>query len=133
MLNHLFVSQVPSLTPVLACQDGTVYSLRDSSVRHRLPLESIPTALRLLGNDGGASGECLVYGTDSGQLGLVRCSRAGPSLQWALQSSSSPTSSRASVTSLHFYDLKGTGVDQLIVGRDDGQVQVYEFSGIIRK
>jgi len=116
---------VPSLTPLLACQDGTIYSLRESSIRHRLPLDSIPSALQLFRNDGGSSGECVVYGTFSGEIGLMRCSRAGPTVQWILQN----PASKAAVTSLDFYDLKGItdGLLQLIVGRDDGFVEVYEL------
>lgn len=116
---------MPSLTPLLACQDGTIYSLRESSIRHRLPLDSIPSALQLFRNDGGSSGESVVYGTFSGEIGLMRCSRAGPNVQWILQN----PASKAAVTSLDFYDLKGSddGLLQLIVGRDDGFVEVYEL------
>lgn len=117
------LTQVPSLTPLLGCQDGTIYSLRDSTVRHRLPLDGIPTAIQLFRNDGGTSGEWIVFGTSLGQIGLVRWSRAGPSMQWVMQ-----LPSRTTVTSLDFYDVNDSGTSQLIVGRDDGVVEVYQLS-----
>ena len=116
---------MPSLTPLLACQDSTVYSLRDSSIRHQLPLDGIPTVIQLFHADGGTSGEWIVFGTSCGRIGLVCWSRAGPSVQWILSPSAQ---SNAAVTSLDFYELNESG-HQLIVGRDDGTVQVYEFSG----
>ncbi|KAI9565490.1 hypothetical protein GHT06_009282 [Daphnia sinensis] len=117
------LDKVPSLTPLLGCQDGTIYSLRDSAVRHRLPLDGIPTAMQLFQNDGGTSGEWVVYGTSLGQIGLVRWSRAGPAVEWVMQLPSQTT-----VTSLDFYDLSDSGANQLIIGREDGFVDVYQVS-----
>lgn len=116
---------MPSLTPLLACQDGTIYSLRDSAVRHRLPVDGTPSAIQLFGNDGGPSGEWVVYGTTTGQVGLVRWSRAGPSIQWRLK----VTSNATCVTSIDFYDVlpSDEGNKQLIIGRDDGVVEVYDL------
>ena len=117
------LKQVPSLTPLLGCQDGNIYSLRDSSLRHRLPIDAgIPTAIQLFQNDGGTSGEWVIYGTSLGQIGLVRWSRAGPTVQWVIQLPSQTT-----VTSLDFYDFSGSDAGaQLIVGREDCYVDVYQ-------
>lgn len=111
------------MTPLLGCQDGTIYSLRDSTVRHRLPLDGIPTAIQLFQNDGGTSGEWVVFGTSLGQIGLVCWSRACPTVEWVMQ-----LPSRTTVTSLDFYDVSDSGVSQLIVGREDGFVEVYQVS-----
>ena len=111
------------MTPLLCCQDGTIYSLRDSTFRHRLPLDGIPTSIQLYQNDGGTSGEWVVFGTSLGQIGLVRWSRAGPSIQWVMQLPSQTT-----VTSLDFYDVSDSGASQLILGRDDGVVEIYLIS-----
>lgn len=111
------------MTPLLGCQDGTIYSLRDSTIRHRLPLDSTPTAIHLFRNDGGSSGEWILYGTSLGQIGLVRWSRAGPDVQWIMQ-----LSTRTSVTSFDFYDVDHSGVSQMIVGREDGYVEVYQVA-----
>lgn len=111
------------MTPLLGCQDGTIYSLRDSTVRHRLPLDGIPTAIQLFHNDGGPSGEWVVFGTSLGQIGLANWSRACPSVEWVMQLPSQTT-----VTSLDFYDVSDSGASQLIVGRDDGFVEVYQVS-----
>ena len=94
-------------------------------MRNRLLLDAVPVVLKLYRNDGGASGEWFVFGASDGHVGLVRCSRAGPTLQWTLPG----TDAGAAVTSLDFYDVRqgGTG-SQLLVGRADGTVQVYEFT-----
>ncbi|EFX79859.1 hypothetical protein DAPPUDRAFT_197260 [Daphnia pulex] len=117
------LNKVPSLTPLLGCQDGNIYSLRDSSVRHRLPIDAgIPTAIQLFQNDGGTSGEWVIYGTSLGQIGLVRWSRAGPAVRWVIQLPSQTT-----VTSLDFYDVSDSDDGgQLIIGREDGVVEVYQ-------
>ena len=58
------------------------------------------------------------------QLGAVRFSRAGPSLHWI----TSTTASLGSITSIDFYDVADRGVQQLIVGTDDGFVHLYEVN-----
>lgn len=95
-------------------------------MRHRLALDGTPSVIRLLGNDGGSSGEWVVYGTTSGQMGLVRFSRAGASVQWRLKLASGA----ACVTSVDFYDVApdDAGNKQLVVGRDDGVVDVYRIA-----
>lgn len=112
------------MTPILAVQDGTVCTLRQSSVRNKLLLDGIPSIIKLFQNDGGPSGECVILGTTCGKMILIRSSRAGPTIQWTLQLKNCSTC----VSSIDFYDVNDSGRNQMIVGRDDGHVEVYEFS-----
>lgn len=74
--------------PVLACADGTVRVLDAADLeahcrqskgqplpRHELRIPSTPTALHLAANDGGESGQNVLFGTDDGRVGVITVTR----------------------------------------------------------
>lgn len=64
-----------SLVPVLACEDRLLRVMRDSDVMYSVELPAAPMALQLFYNDGGESGDQLLYGTSDGKIGLVQLTR----------------------------------------------------------
>jgi hypothetical protein len=68
-------AQTNRLTPVLACEDRTLQVLDRSSLLHSIEVDAVPTVLHLHGNDGGETGDEILYGTADGRIGLVRISR----------------------------------------------------------
>lgn len=67
---YLF-AQNNRLTPVLACEDRTLRVLDRSSLLHNIEVDAIPTVLHLNGNEGGETGDEILYGTADGRVGLV--------------------------------------------------------------
>ncbi|CAG0886131.1 unnamed protein product [Cyprideis torosa] len=100
--------KVTPVRPVLACEDRTLKVVAGSDIQYQVELEGSPTALALAWGDGGVQGNEVVYGTAGGIFG------ADPK-------------HTGTVTSFDFYPLTGGALKDIIIGRDDGTVQVYAF------
>ncbi|KAL1110414.1 hypothetical protein AAG570_007945, partial [Ranatra chinensis] len=120
-MTALSAENVQRLTPVLACEDRTLKILKYSSLAHNIPLPSAVTTLGLLNNDGGESGDQIVYGMENGQIGLVQISRTGIKWKWLIDNPKHLDAPQC----MFWYDITRDGVKELIVGRGDGSIQVY--------
>ncbi|CAH1406799.1 unnamed protein product [Nezara viridula] len=112
--NHRLVS-------VLACEDRLLRIIERSAMSQTFPLHSAPVVLSLLGDTGGEGGEGLVVAMENGDIGLVQVNRTMSDWKWLIQN----TKKRDSVRCMCWYDLYKDGTKQLIVGRDDGSIQIY--------
>ncbi|CAL4090214.1 unnamed protein product, partial [Meganyctiphanes norvegica] len=120
--------KVKSLVPVLACEDRLLRVMRDSEVLYSVELPSPPSALQLFYNDGGENGDQILYGTTDGKIGLVQLGRGSAIHRWVSDGTSSPGGNRkGGVTCMDHHDMTGDGVRDLLVGRDDGTVEVYSY------
>lgn len=116
-------NKVPDVTPVLACQDRVLRVLQDSDLLYEVEVPGPPSVMQLYGNDGGDEGDEILYGTSDGRVGLVQVGRMAPSHRWEL-----PNEKRnGGVLALDSYDITADGVLDLIVGRDDGLVEIYSY------
>ncbi|XP_056011341.1 Bardet-Biedl syndrome 7 protein homolog isoform X4 [Ostrea edulis] len=116
-------NKVPEVTPVLACQDRVLRVLQDSDLLYEVEVPGPPAVMQLYGNDGGDEGDEILYGTSDGRVGLVQIGRMAPSHRWEL-----PNEKRSGgVLALDSYDITADGVLDLIVGRDDGLVEIYSY------
>ncbi|XP_034245174.1 Bardet-Biedl syndrome 7 protein homolog [Thrips palmi] len=137
-----------SLVAVLACADGVLRvldgaeleslnrqsrassrvsatapsSATSSALRHEVRIPGAPTALHLANNTGGEAGQSVLFGTDDGRVGVVSVTRNSPPVwRWL----AGTERAGASVSTLHCHDLTGDGELDLIVGRDDGSLEVF--------
>ncbi|XP_061189104.1 Bardet-Biedl syndrome 7 protein homolog isoform X3 [Saccostrea echinata] len=116
-------NKVPEITPVLACQDRVLRVLQDSDLLYEVEVPGPPSVMQLYGNDGGDEGDEILYGTSDGRVGLVQIGRMAPSHRWEL-----PNEKRSGgVLAIDSYDITADGVLDLVVGRDDGLVEVYSY------
>ncbi|KAK8730285.1 hypothetical protein OTU49_008194 [Cherax quadricarinatus] len=125
------VERMKYLVPILACEDRLLRVMRDSEVLYSVELPSPPTSLQLFYNDGGENGDKLLYGTSDGKVGLVQLGRGSAMHCWVCESgttvSSNSTSQHGGVTCMDHHDMTGDGVRDLIVGRDDGSIEVFSY------
>jgi len=111
------------ITPVLACQDRVLRVLQDSELLYEAEVPGPPTVLELYGNTGGEDSNEILYGTSDGRIGMLQIGTLVPSHRWEM-----PNDKRnGGVLCLDSYDITADGVLDLIVGRDDGQVEVYSY------
>jgi len=71
--------------------------------------------------------EVFMYGTDTGEIGLVRFAPGGAGeleLLWALRDEG-----ESAVNCMVAYELSKDGVNDIIVGRDDGRLQIFRPAG----
>ena len=129
------------LTPVLACRDRTLRVLRDSTLLYTAQLPGPPTCIHPFYNDGGENGDEILYGTSDGKVGLMKLTRQEPQTHWLIDPATSPTggfamiggsksplvSSTGIVQAIDNYDITGDGVKDLIIGKHDGNIEVYTY------
>ncbi|XP_066089945.1 Bardet-Biedl syndrome 7 protein isoform X1 [Saccopteryx bilineata] len=117
------VERVSRITPILACQDRLLRVLQGSDMMYEIEVPGPPTVLALHNGNGGDSGEDLVFGTSDGKLGLVQITTSKPIHKWEIRNEKK----RGGILCADSFDIMGDGVKDLLVGRDDGMVEVYCF------
>ncbi|XP_045146150.1 Bardet-Biedl syndrome 7 protein [Echinops telfairi] len=117
------VERSPLITPILACQDRVLRVLQGSNLRYEVEVPGPPTVLALHNGNGGDSGEDLLFGTSDGRLGLIQITTSNPIHKWEIRNEKQ----RGGILCVDSFDIVGDGVKDLLVGRDDGTVEVYSF------
>ncbi|XP_043529964.1 Bardet-Biedl syndrome 7 protein isoform X1 [Chiloscyllium plagiosum] len=118
------VEKIGHITPILACQDRVLRVLKGSDLSYEVEVPGAPKVLALHNGNGGDTGEDLLYGTCDGKLGLVQITKSSPLHRWEI----SNEKRRGGVLCVDYYDILGDGVKELLVGRDDGIVEIYGFN-----
>ncbi|XP_046582061.1 Bardet-Biedl syndrome 7 protein homolog isoform X2 [Haliotis rubra] len=117
------MDKIPDVIPILACQDRVLRSLQHSELLYEVEVPGPPVVLELYGNDAGDDGNEILFGTSDGRVGLVQFGTLAPTHRWELPNEKK----NGGVLSLANYDITADGVLDLLVGRDDGLVEVYSF------
>ncbi|KAG2466262.1 BBS7 protein, partial [Polypterus senegalus] len=111
------------VTPILACQDRILRVLQASDLKYEIEISGPPTVLELNNGNGGDSGEEILYGTSDGKLGLVHITDSEPVPKWEVANEKK----RGGILCIDCFDIIGDGVKDVLVGRDDGKVEIYGF------
>lgn len=104
---------------VIACDDRNIRVLRDASLMVSVEAVGTPQVLKSFDD----CRDQVLYGTMDGKLGLVCLDGVAPKHLWEETNDNRV----GSVTSLDLFDVAGDGVSQLIVGREDGLVEIHAF------
>lgn len=125
-INYFFCADDAS--SIAACQDRFIRSIYGGAIRYEVRIEGgAPTSVMPLPQSGGAggSGKQLIFGTDQGKLGHLAYDPSSDTFRrgWMIDSSDV----RGSVACMNSGDMTGDGTEDLIVGRDDGGVEIYGF------
>ncbi|KAM9329721.1 BBSome complex member BBS7 [Gastrophryne carolinensis] len=115
------VEKLERITPILACQDRVLRILEGSELMYDVEVPGPPSVLALNSGDGGESGEELLYGTSDGKIGLIQIAKDSPVPKWEIFNEKK----RGGILCLDNFDIIGDGVKDLLIGRDDGTVEVY--------
>ncbi|XP_042652742.1 Bardet-Biedl syndrome 7 protein [Tyto alba] len=117
------VDKVKCITPVLACQDRVLRVLQGSDLLYEVEVPGPPTVIALNNGNGGDSGEEIVYGTSDGKLGVTQITGSKPIPKWEIGNEKK----RGGILCIDSFDILGDGVKELLVGRDDGVLEIYSF------
>ena len=142
------ITKENDLDVALACQDRCVRIISGSQLSLEIPVSGAVTAISTLSStrsNGMDSYGCsydsgeqkmkrgstgVLYGLDSGGIGFIQVERGGkigPS--WFIEDDKSDESSP--ITCIMAADLTKDGMNEILVGRDDGRVEVYAQRGAI--
>uniref|UniRef100_A0A8D3DIY0 Bardet-Biedl syndrome 7 n=1 Tax=Scophthalmus maximus TaxID=52904 RepID=A0A8D3DIY0_SCOMX len=91
--------------PVLACQDRVLRVLQVNRAIYYFLREEI------------------LYGTTDGKIGLVQIGERSAATKWEIDNDKK----KGGILCIDTYDIIGDGVNDILVGRDDGTVEVYGF------
>ncbi|XP_042193764.1 Bardet-Biedl syndrome 7 protein isoform X1 [Callorhinchus milii] len=117
------IEKLGRITPILACKDRVLRVLEGSNLLYEFEVSGEPTVLALHNGNGGNSGEEIIYGTSDGKLGLVQITGNSPVHLWEMLNEKK----RGGILCIDYFDILGDGVKELLVGRDDGMVEIYAF------
>nr|DBA28922.1 TPA: hypothetical protein GDO54_009206 [Pyxicephalus adspersus] len=113
---------------VVGDQDGviTCFGIKKneavgSDLMYEVEVPGPPSVLALNGGDGGESGEELLYGTSDGKIGLIQIAKHSPVPKWEIFNEKK----RGGILCIDNFDIMGDGVKDLLIGRDDGTVEIY--------
>ncbi|KAL2077636.1 hypothetical protein ACEWY4_027140 [Coilia grayii] len=115
------VETVGRTVPILACQDRVLRVLQGSELLYDVEVPGPPSVLELNNKDGGKEGDEVLYGTADGKLGLVKITESSPVLKWGINNDKR----KGGILCIDTFDITGDGVRDILVGRDDGSVEVY--------
>ncbi|KAH7731678.1 CBN-OSM-12 protein [Aphelenchoides avenae] len=108
------------ITPVLACEDKSLKVLSGNSVSCELHLTDVPNTLHLFMNDGGYNKQKVLYGTKNGTLGLADIRENDVIISWEIS-----TKTPAGITAICCYRITGNNFPDVIIGKEDGLVEIY--------
>ncbi|CAH2300647.1 Bardet-Biedl syndrome 7 isoform X1 [Pelobates cultripes] len=117
------VEKLERITPILACQDRVLRALQGSELLYEVEVPGAPSVLTLNDGNGGESGEEILYGTSDGKIGLIQITKNLPVPKWEIFNEKK----RGGVLCIDNFDILGDGVKDLLIGRDDGSVEVYGY------
>ncbi|KAM8848390.1 BBSome complex member BBS7 isoform 1-T1 [Synchiropus picturatus] len=106
--------------PVLACQDRVLRVLKGSELWYNAEVPGPPSVLELYNRDGG---EEVLLGTTDGKIGLIQIGEKEATIKWEIENDKK----KGGVLCIDTFDIVGDGVSDVLVGRDDGSVEVYGF------
>jgi Bardet-Biedl syndrome 7 protein len=129
-INHLIVAHVTrdnDFDTVLACQDSCIRIIHGSNLFLEIPTDSAVTALAFMEIEADSSSmkvpTALVYGLSTGALCLVQVFSNGEYTHiWKIEDGQQ----RSPITSICVYDIDKDKAMEIIVGRDDGRIEVYK-------
>ncbi len=98
--------------------------LKEGILLYETEIAGPPTTLALLNNTGGFNGREVLYGTSDGKIGVLEMSLEEPISKWELQNDKR----LGGVACLSMYDITCDGILDLLIGREDGTIQVYSYN-----
>ena len=129
-INDLLVARVTrdnDYDTVLACQDSCIRIIHTSQLFLEIPTAAAVTALGFMEIETDQSSikgpTAIVYGLSTGVLGLVQVFSNGEYTHiWSVEDGTL----RNPITCICVYDLDKDGKMEIVVGRDDGRIEVFK-------
>eukprot|EP01035_Chromulina_nebulosa_P016891 gene16891-22379_t len=129
VINSMLIDNITIETEfdvVLACQDNCIRIVHNSQLVIEVPTQSPVISIASFIYDDSKLNKGspqLVYGLENGSLGLVRYDKSNYTTVWTIEDPS-----RSAISFICIFDVSNKYGKDVIVGRDDGRLQVYSFN-----
>ena len=125
-INSLLVERVMSETDldvVLGCQDSKIRLIQGSQLALEIPvLAPVSVVASMWEQSKAKQGHVsLLYGTETGALGVVDVGKKANKSLWQIHDGVE----KSAITCLKVHDLLRDGCDAIMLGRNDGRLEVY--------
>jgi Bardet-Biedl syndrome 7 protein len=111
---------------ILGCEDRVVRVIAGNDCAFEVSVGgSVNSLLTMKSADGSSKegGKEIIYGTEDGRVGQLLLDPTAARRGWTLENKTQ----MSGVNCMHSYDITHDGVSDIVVGRDDGTIQVYSF------
>eukprot|EP01084_Bolivina_argentea_P069281 126091_1 len=127
MINHIILIDLglDELCPVLSCKDKAIRVLHGSELLHEIETNSNTTSLREIPcNEPNVADNAkqIIYGLENGSIGQIILNQKTVTKGWLLTDKH-----EGSVNCISSYDFTGDGYPEVIIGRDNGTIDVFEW------
>ncbi|KAJ8944863.1 hypothetical protein NQ314_009353, partial [Rhamnusium bicolor] len=109
------------LMSLIACEGRMIRALEHARVTFSMEVESSPTVLHIYEDEDSKS---ILFGTIDGRVGILDVERSQGFERWLV----SNDENSSTVSCIDSYDLSGNGTKNLIIGRQDGNIEVYQVN-----
>ncbi|KRT79649.1 hypothetical protein AMK59_8765, partial [Oryctes borbonicus] len=109
------------LISLIACEGRMIRALEHARVTLSMETESAPTTLHILEQN---SIKYVLFGTADGRVGLLDIEELQSFKRWIIGNEKY----YSGISCMHSYDLTGDGVKNLIIGRNDGNLEMYSVN-----
>ncbi|KAL1505873.1 hypothetical protein ABEB36_005330 [Hypothenemus hampei] len=115
-----YMTKSKRLTSLIACESRMIRVLEHARLIASLEIESSPTVLHIYHSDDDDV-KTVLFGTVDGQIGILNIETLQGFQRWLIsnEKNSSP------IVCMDSYDMSGNGQKNLILGRQDGNVEIY--------
>ena len=123
-IQHITLEQ--DFDVILGCQDSCIRIIQGSNLAMEIPVcAPVSTLVPLREHTGRREVPAsIAYGTDIGSFGVVDIDGDGAHNEWVVPD----PNLKSPVTCIKMHDLMRDGTDALILGRNDGRVEVHMFN-----
>ncbi|XP_050308096.1 Bardet-Biedl syndrome 7 protein homolog isoform X2 [Anthonomus grandis grandis] len=109
------------LTSLIACEGRMIRVLEHARVTFSIEVESSPTVLHIYEDD---ESKTVLFGTVDGRVGILDIESLQDFQRWLL----SDEENNCSVLCMDSYDMTGNGTKNLILGRQNGRIEIYSIN-----
>nr|CAI5842703.1 unnamed protein product [Callosobruchus analis] len=117
----LYSTKSRRLMTIIACEGRMCRILEHARVTCSMEVDSPPTVLHIHEDD---DLKCVLFGTVDGRVGILNVETLQGFKSWLIGNENNSSS----INCMDSYDLNSSDVKQLIIGRQDGLIEVYQLS-----
>ncbi|XP_044255366.1 Bardet-Biedl syndrome 7 protein homolog [Tribolium madens] len=113
-----YADRTRRLMSLIACEGRMIRALEHARVTLSMEVESAPTLLHVLEQEGTKT---VLFGTVDGRIGILDVEKLHGFDRWLIDNSSNSST----ISCVDTYDMTSGGTKNLILGRQDGTIEVY--------